>query len=159
MTLSYLSPLSAEDQLALGLDHAQPMAIADRVRHTEIDILNHVNNRAYLDWGERLRVLYFDHLVWPVLGDVPRPRTVVHSLSVRFVEEILPGADYVATARISAFRNSSYTMDQQVWSGGRLRARMEVVMVMLAPEGVGKVDLPEELRAVLVQRDGARDDR
>lgn len=159
MTIPYLTPLSADEQRALGLDAPQPMAIADRVRHTEIDILNHVNNRAYLDWAERLRVLYFDHLVRPVLGDVPRPRTVVHSMSVRFVEEILPGADYVATARTSAMRNSSYTMDQQVWSGGRLRARMEVVMVWLAPDGAGRVAIPGDLRAVLTARDGARDDR
>lgn len=159
MKTSYLTPLGPDAQLALGLEAAQPMAIADVVRHTEIDSLNHVNNRAYLDWAERLRVAYFDHLVWPVLGDVARPRTVVHSMTVRFLEETLPGAEYVATARIAAFRNSSYTMDQQIWSGGSLRARIEVVMVLLAPEGPGRVNIPDALRDVLIKRDGARDDR
>lgn len=159
MTLTYLTPLSPDAQIAQGLQPPQPMALADRVRHTEIDALGHVNNRAYLEWAERLRVAYFDHLVWPVLGDVPRPRTVVHSMSVRYLAEMFPDADYIATARVSAFRNSSYTMDQQIWSGGSLHAQIDVVMVLLAPEGPGRVPIPPELREILTVRDGARDDR
>jgi len=159
MTPPFLTPLPPHVQQAQGIETPQPMAIADRVRHTEIDVLNHVNNRAYLDWAERLRVIYFDHLVWPILGDVARPRTVVHSMNVRFLAEVLPDATYIATARIDAFRNSSYTMDQQIWVDGTLRARMEVVMVWLSPTGPGRVPLPAALRAVLQDRDGARDER
>ncbi|MCA9160677.1 MAG: hypothetical protein KDA72_20240, partial [Planctomycetales bacterium] len=62
--------------------------------------------------------------------------------------------DYVATARVIAFRTNSYTMEQQLWAGD-LRATLTGVMVTLLPDGSGRQPIPEALRRVFVERDGA----
>jgi len=48
MTLIYNTPLSAAQQVVQGIAPVQPLAIADRVRFSELDPLNHVNNTAYM---------------------------------------------------------------------------------------------------------------
>ncbi|KHA52331.1 hypothetical protein [Sulfitobacter geojensis] len=49
MTLTYHTPLSPAQQVVAGIDPVQPLAMADRVRFSELDILNHVNNKVYLE--------------------------------------------------------------------------------------------------------------
>ncbi|MHA6261950.1 acyl-CoA thioesterase [Arenibacterium sp. CAU 1754] len=157
MELRYHTPLSAEEQTAQGLDTPQPLAMADKVRYAELDVNNHVNNKAYVAWFESLRVSYFDLFLDPHYPGTQRPRTVVHSLNVRFIREMLRDESYIATARISAFRNSSFTMEQQLWSGGQLRATANVVMVMLERDRSGRAALPDDVRQCLMSRDGAED--
>lgn len=157
MTLRYHTPLRPEEQLAFGIETPQPVALADRVRYAELDILNHVNNKAYMGWFETLRVAYFDLICKPFYASGERPRTVLRSADMRFVREMLMGEDYVATARVTAVRNTSYTMEQQLWAGD-LRATMTAVMVMLHPDGSGRWPLPRDLRRRFVDQDGAVDE-
>lgn len=157
MNLPYHTPLSAEEQTTYGLEIPQPMAIADKVRFAELDHNNHVNNKAYVAWFETLRVGYFDRFFPDAYGDQPRPRTVVHSLNVRFIREMLRDQSYVATARVTAFRNSSFTMEQQLWSQGHLCASASVIMVMLERQGTGRATLPDLLKRAFITRDGAED--
>lgn len=58
MTLLYHTSLDAATQTALGITPPAPLAMADRVRFSELDALNHVNNAVYMSWFERLRVRY-----------------------------------------------------------------------------------------------------
>lgn len=156
MQLRYHTPLTAEEQIAHGLAEAQPLAMADRVRYSEIDALQHVNNKAYLTWFETLRVEYFNRLCDPFYDvGMARPRTVLRSANIHFIREMFESEDYIATARVTAFRRNSYTLEQQIWSGD-LRARFDCVMVMLDPKGPGKQPLPEALRDVFQTRDSAR---
>ncbi|GHF46030.1 acyl-CoA thioesterase [Seohaeicola zhoushanensis] len=156
MQLRYHTPLPPEEQLAQGLDAAQPMALADRVRFAELDSQNHVNNKAYLGWFETVRVIYGETFLLPHFD--LRPRILVHSLNLRYLREMLRDEDYICTARIAAFRNSSYTMDQQIWSAGALRARMSVIVVLGHPDGEGRLILPDALKAELIARDKALDE-
>ncbi len=57
--IPYLTPLSPDQQRAIGVTEPWPLALADRVRFAELDPLNHVNNVAYLIWFETARVTYF----------------------------------------------------------------------------------------------------
>lgn len=157
MTLRYHTPLSPEAQLAFGLDTPQTVAMADRVRYAELDVLNHVNNKAYMAWFESLRVAYFDHVCARHYPDGVRPRTVLRSADMRFLREMLMGEDYVATARVTAVRTSSYTIQQQLWAGD-LRATMTGVMVMLRPDGSGRWPLPHGLRRFFIDQEGAADE-
>ena len=157
MTLRYLTPLTAAEQQAAGLAETWPMAIADRVRFSELDTQNHVSNRSYHDWFEAARTSYYKTYCDPAYGQAPLPRIVMHSAQVRYLEEMLADEDYIATARVTAFRHNSYSFAQEIWSQGRLRCRLAAVMVMLHPDGSGrKYPLPDRLRRAFARRDGAR---
>lgn len=158
MDLRFHTPLTADEQLAHGLQIPQPLALADRVRYAELDILNHVNNKSYMTWFETLRVEYFNRLCMPLLDpNAVLPRLVLRNADVRFLREMVENEDYIATARVSAFRRTSYTMEQQLWCGD-LRATLSGVMVCLDPNGPGRYPLPNALRDVFLTRDGARAD-
>lgn len=154
MQLRYHVPLSAEEQIAQGLPEPQPLAIANKVRYAELDPLNHVNNKAYSEWFETLRVAYFDRVCWPFYAGQPEPRVVIRNANLHYIREMVRDEDYIATARVTEFRNSSFVMDQQLWSGD-MRARLTAVMVTLLPDGSGKYPLPPELRDVFEKQDGA----
>lgn len=159
MTLRYHSPLSAEEQRAAGLPEPQTLAIADRVRYAELDILNHVNNKSYMTWFETLRVQYSQRHCAPFYpSGHPPPRSVLRNADIRFLREMVEDEDYIATARVSAFRTTSYTVEQQLWSGD-LRATLSGVMVMLTPDGSARQPLPAPLLEQFLTRDRARDDR
>ncbi|WP_163025806.1 acyl-CoA thioesterase [Chachezhania antarctica] len=154
MDIRYNTPLTPEEQLAFGLPEAQPLAIADRVRFAELDNQNHVNNKAYVEWFETLRVEYNTRFLMPVWGE-DRPRGVVHSFSLRFLQETLRGESYVATCRIAKFRTSSYTCDQQIWAGGTCRATMSCVIVFLMRDGAGRFPIPANIVEDFRSRDRA----
>ncbi len=63
--------------------------------------------------------------------------------------------DYVVTCACSAFRTSSYSLHQQIWAGGTLRATFDCVMVHLLPDGSGKRPLSKALRERFEAVDGA----
>ncbi|MBK0326961.1 acyl-CoA thioesterase [Rhodobacteraceae bacterium F11138] len=157
MTLRYHTPLTEAEQTAFGLTEPQPLAIADRVRYAELDILNHVNNKSYMTWFETLRVAHFERVCARFYDGMARPRTVLRNADLRFIKEMVMGEDYVATARIIRFRNTSYTIQQQLWSGD-LRATLTGVMVMMRPDGSARYPLPEALKAHLIRNDGAQPD-
>ncbi|MCD9150028.1 acyl-CoA thioesterase [Pseudophaeobacter flagellatus] len=155
MELRYLTPLTAEEQLAQGLDQPKPMALADRVRFSELDILRHVNNKAYLGWFETARVSYFDQLCAQHFAGMPPPRSVLRNANVHYIREMVLDEPYITTARVISFRNTSYVMEQQIWSGG-LRAALEAVMVLRSPDGSAGYPLPEALKRQFTTKDGAK---
>ena len=156
MELRYHTPLSPEEQLAHGLDVPQPMAIADRVRFSELDAQNHVNNKHYMEWFERARVEHLVQNFHPFYGDGPKPRVAIHSATIRYVREMREREDYIATARTLSFRTTSVTLDQQIWSGD-LRARVQVIAVLQYPDQ-SRYPLPEALRNYLLEVEGATHD-
>ena len=153
MSMRYHTPLTAEEQLAAGLPAPRTLALADRVRYAELDPLNHVNNKSYFTWFETLRVEYGLRCVLPFFDVVPR--MVLRGGEVRFHKEMLEGEDYIATAHVTAFRASSYTIEQLIWAGD-LRASFNCVMVMLCPDGAERMPLPDALRDTFLDRDGAQ---
>ena len=155
MTLRYHTPLSPEEQRANGLPVPQPLALGDRVRFAELDPLQHVNNKAYVEWFETLRVSYFDRLCASYFPDDLPPRLVIRNANIHYVREMIADEDYIVTARVTEFRSSSFVMEQQLWAGD-LRATLTAVMVLLLPDGSGKYLLPADLRAEFETRDGAK---
>jgi acyl-CoA thioester hydrolase len=159
MTLRFHTPLSEAEQRAFGLSVPQPLAMADRVRFAELDILHHVNNKAYMTWFESLRVAYGELYTLPLYPKgSPLPRVVLRSGSVHYIEEMRMGEDYVATAGVMAVRTTSYTMHQELWSAARLRATFDCVVVTLTPDGSARTPLPDAVRARYIEIDGAVDE-
>ena len=157
MTLPYHTPLDAAQQRAAGLSDPQPLAMADQVRFSELDVLNHVNNAVYMEWFERLRVRYSQDWGLSDYGaGADRPRIVIHSGTIRYRQEMRMDETYLVTCRCSAFRTSSYSLNQQLWSGGTLRASFDCVMVMLTRDGSGRQPIPDAVRRRFTEIDGAR---
>lgn len=156
MTLRYHSALTPDEQRSFGLSAPQPLAMADKVRFAELDVLRHVNNKAYMTWFETLRVAYGDLFTLRLYpADAPLPRVVIRSGEVRYFEEMVMGEDYVTTAGVTAFRKTSYSIHQELWSGGRLRATFDCVIVTLYPDGSGRYPLPQAVRDHFERVDGA----
>ena len=155
MTMPYHTPLTPDQQHAFGIANPQTLAIADRVRFAELDVLKHVNNKAYMTWFETLRVEYFRLFASPYYAsDAPKPRVVIGQGTVHYLKEMLMGEDYVATCQVKALRNTSCTMEQQLWAGD-LRATFSCVLVTLYPDGSGRYPLPDALRQRFITEDNA----
>ena len=156
MTLKYHTPLSAEEQSQFGITKPAPLAMADQVRFGELDVLHHVNNAVYMQWFERLRVRYTQ-----IYGFSSRsyaaenPRIVIRSGNIHYKQEMLLDEDYVVTCGCTAFRNTSFTMHQEIWAGGTMRASFDCVLVLLKKDGSGRFPIPEQLRKKFMEIDKA----
>lgn len=156
MIETYHTPLTASQQAALGITPPQPLALADRVRFSELDVLNHVNNAVYMEWFERLRIRYI--MDWGLSGfdRADDPRIVLRSGEIHYRQEMRMDEDYVVTCGCTAWRNTSFSLLQQVWSGGTLRTSFDCVIVLLTPDGSGRLPIPEPVRERFAQVDVAR---
>ncbi|AXI46747.1 thioesterase [Sulfitobacter sp. SK012] len=146
MTLAYHTPLSTDEQHRLGISPPQPLAMADQVRFSELDALNHVNNAVYMEWFERLRVRYVQEIGISGYDRTNDPRIVIRSGSIHYIQEMRMDENYVVTCGCSAFRNTSFSLNQQLWSGGTKRAQFDCIVVLLTPDGSGRMAIPDAVR-------------
>lgn len=159
MTLAYHRPLTAAEQQDQGITAPAPLAMADQVRFGELDVLRHVNNAVYMQWFESLRVKYTQvYGLSRYRGAGDGPRIVIRSAAIHYREEMVLGEDYVVTCACTAFRTTSFTMHQQLWSDRRLRATLDCVLVLLNSDGTGRFPIPEELKRQFIEVDGAQDE-
>ncbi len=157
MTIAYHTPLPADMQAQLGITPPAPLAMADQVRFSELDVLQHVNNAVYMHWFERVRVKYTQ--IWGLsrsFGGVEGPRIVIRSGTIHYRQEMLLDEDYVVTCGCTAFRNTSFSMYQELWSGGTIRATFQCVLVLLHPDGSGRYAIPDDLKQRFIEVDGAQ---
>ncbi|WP_299959216.1 acyl-CoA thioesterase [uncultured Roseobacter sp.] len=160
MTLRYHTPLSSQNQLDLGIDPPAPLAMADRVRFSELDVLNHVNNAVYMHWFERLRIRYTqDWGLSRYMGSGEDPRIVIRSGQIHYRQEMRMDEDYVVTCGCTAFRTTSFSLAQALWSGGTLRATFDCVLVLLQADGAGRYPIPGDVRQKMIDVDGAHPHR
>lgn len=156
MDLPYHTPLTAAQQAKAGISPAKPLALADKVRSSELDPLNHVNNARYFEWFERLRVAHAEQIGLAVFrGDADGPRIVIRSGTIHYRREMLMGEDYVVTCACTALRRTSFSLAQEIWSGGTLRASFDCVMVLRTPDGRAGYPIPEHIRTYLAEVEGA----
>ena len=157
MPLLYLTPLTHDQQRTFGIAPPAPLALADRVRFGELDALNHVNNVAYMRWFETLRIRYTQD--WGISHHVAQPgdpRIVIRSGQIHYRQEMHMDQDYIATCGCIGFRNTSFSLRQQIWADGSLRASFDCVMVLLQNDGSGdRFALPEHLKSRFFEVDGA----
>lgn len=156
MDLPYHTPLSAAQQAWAGIAPPKPLALADKVRSSELDPLNHVNNARYFEWFERLRVAYSGQIGLAAFRGAPdAPRTVVRSGTIHYRREMLMGEDYIVTCACTAFRRTSFSLAQELWSGGTLRATFDCVMVLRTFDGAAGYPIPDDIRRYFSEVEGA----
>ena len=156
MNVAFHTPLTRDEQHSLHIDPPQPLAMADQVRFSQIDVLNHVNNVVYFEWFERLRIRY--HQDWGISSydhGPDSPRIVIRSGNIHYREELRLDDVYAATCGCTAFRNSSYTLHQEIWCDGSLRATFDCVMVLLRQDASGKFAIPDAIKQRFRDVDGA----
>jgi acyl-CoA thioester hydrolase len=161
MDIAFHTPLSASEQEAFGIPAPAPFAMADQVRFSELDVLNHVNNAVYMSWFERVRVKYTQARGLSRAfgsGASGGPRIVIRSGTVHYREEMRMDENYVVTCRCTAFRTTSFSLRQEIWAEGRLRATLDCVLVLLQPDGAGRYPIPDAVRAGFIEVDGATAD-
>ncbi len=153
MTLPFITPLTAAQLRSVEIAEPWAYGLKDRVRFAEVDVLNHVNNVAYLRWYETLRVRYLeDYDIYRLSGD--DPKLVVKSVSLDYRAEVHPDATYINVARTVAMRNTSFSMEYATFVDGTITTTGTAVVVLLNQDN-SKRPLPEALRSVLVEKDGA----
>lgn len=144
--LAYHTPLSPDQQRAAGVPATWPFALADRVRFAELDPLNHVNNVAYLTWFENSRVAYFKHIgLTTYQNSDSEPRIVIRRGEMDWLQEMRAEEDYVVVTKTIGYRNTSFTLHQEVWSSGTRRAEFHCVIVLLMPDGSGRMPIPDAI--------------
>ena len=152
--MTFLTALDAPALRTLGVPEPWSYGRADKVRFGEIDALGHVNNVAYFRWFETLRVNYLqDYGVHDYTAQTLGPRIVVKQVAAEFHVE-LGMAAYIACARTVEMRRTSFTQHYALFANGTLTTTGSAVIVFLHDDGT-KMPLPDELRARLIDRDGA----
>ena len=155
--IPFLTPLDPDQQSAFGLPEPWPLALADRVRFAELDPLNHVNNVAYLIWFEGARVTYFKHVgLSSYEAAATEPRIVIRRGEIDWLQEMRADQDYVVVTRTVDYRTTSFTLRQEIWSGGTVRAIFTCVIVLLQPDGSGRMPIPEPVRERFHSVDGVQ---
>ncbi len=142
MTLPFHTPLTSAQQIDAGLGAAQSLAMADQVRFSELDVLNHVNNARYMEWFERLRIRYVQE--WGISQyDRPEdPRIVIRSGTIHYRREMRMDEVYITTCACATYRSTSFSLRQQLWAGGDLRATFDCVLVLRSPDGAAGYPIP-----------------
>lgn len=139
---------------AAGIKGDWVLALPDFVKYGDLDAYNHVNNKVYHAWFENLRVIYFREM--GLVGGMDAPyKTVVRSASIDFYAQMIMGEDYVTTMRCSRVGNSSFDLDYAVYVDGEMRTTGKTLMVLVDITATKSVRIPEDIREILITRDGA----
>lgn len=138
---------------ANGVPAPWSFGTADCVRFSEIDMLGHVNNAAYLRWFENIRIQYFRDYKLAEYDTTP-PKIVLRNIGLDFKAEVKINDVYIVTARTVEMRSSSFSMEYGVYVRGVLTTTGTAVLVNLYDDN-SKRPLTDTLRATLAARDGA----
>ena len=156
MTFPLLTPLDTATLRDNGIPVPFAFGQADRVRFHELDVLDHVNNARYLSWFETFRIAYLRAYGISDYADTGgRPVLVLRSVAVEFRAPLHLEDVYIVAGRTRAYRNTSWTMEYGVFSGGRLRATSEAVICLMEADFVTKKRLPDTYIRAFADRDGA----
>ena len=153
MTIPFLTPLDAATLRANGVPERFSFGQADRVRFSDLDALDHVNNARYLSWFETFRIAYLRaYGIADYAGD--RPVLVLRSAAIEYRAPLYLDNSYIVAGRTRAYRNTSWTMEYAVVSGGRPCATSEAVICLMETDFTTKRRLPESYVEAF-RRDGA----
>ena len=151
-----MSRVLDKDQIArLGIEGGWVIGLPDFVRYGDLDTLNHVNNKVYHAWFENLRVLYIKDLGIRFEDNSPI-KPVVRTANIAFNLPLFLDDEYITLCRVSKVGSTSFTIEYAVWVDGTFRVTGDVVMVMLNGQATATTPVPDELRDIMIARDGAK---
>ncbi len=102
------------------------------IRYNDLDPYGHVNNAAYLEFFEEIRIAYWRALAELVgikefeAGDVPDARYVIAETTVRFKTPIFLDDALHGAATVPTVGNRSYVMDFELRTGASFESGLVV---------------------------------
>lgn len=146
--------LTVADRNDFSVEGEWSVARHHRIRWSECDLHAHVNHAAYLTLCEDLRVAH-----WVGLGGGfgAGPGPVVSRLEARYLRPLRFDDAVLITLRTPSLRRSSYAQEYGMWCGGLAFSARAVVVAVDGTTGA-PVPLPEAMRRLLIDRDGAREE-
>ena len=130
-----------------------PFAKVFEVRWGEVDAYQHTGNLTYLIWCEEVRNAYLAEAGFPV-GRPSDPGPVIREVGCSYERPTRLRDEVIATARISQVGRTSFRMEYAIWSHG-LVARAHAVCVWFVNSSNQKQIVPDSLRQLAIERDGA----
>ena len=124
-----------------------------RVALSDIDMLRHVNNAAYVRWLETIRSEYFAEVLG---GEIAGERGIImaklevdYELPLQYRERVAVGC------KVSRIGKKSFDFSYEVWSEDRSRrsARAVTTVVAMNYETGATIEVPESWRAAIAQHE------
>ena len=140
--------------IALGIEGDWTFGLKDFARYGDLDNYNHVNNKVYHAWFENLRVLYLLDLGIEFDED-SQVKPVVRSANIEFIAPMHMGDNYISLCRVSKLGRTSFMIDYAVWCDGTFKTTGNTTMVMVNAEAKESRPVPDALREIFINRDGA----
>ncbi len=121
-----------------------------------MDAFGHANHAAYLEWFEEARNHYLEAAGLPPLS-ATTPGPVLIRVEARYLKPLAYADEVLVTARTTALRRTSVTMEYAVWRDGPAATCAAVFVLMVAATGE-RTPIPPAVRAAMLARDGAREE-
>lgn len=119
----------------------------ERVRFADLDLLGHVNNKAYFTFAESARVVFLSQTGLWKPGDLRQ--NVIRRAGLDYLRELHFPADVKVGLRVLSMGRTSFTLGLGMFSGGHCVATAETVLVRIDTASRKPVELNEEERASL----------
>lgn len=149
--------LTDAQRARFGVEGEWGWAMPHVVRWCECDMLGHANHAAYFTWFEDIRTFGFEaDGMEPMTASTPG--TSIIDLSMRYARALYYRDEILVTGRVLEMRTTSFTMEYGVWRDGLMATCRTVLVLMINATGA-KVPIPDSLRQLWSQRDGAVDAR
>lgn len=121
--------------------------VDERVRFADLDLIGHVNNKAYCTYAESCRAAFLRHTG---LWDMNSVRQgVVIRLEINYLQELNYPADIRIGLRVLSIGGSSFTVGLGMFSGETCHATALTVIVRIDAKTRQKVALNDEERTAL----------
>jgi YbgC/YbaW family acyl-CoA thioester hydrolase len=149
-------PLDDATRQAFGVEPGWWFAMRHRVRWSEVDAFGHANHAAYLEWFEEARNRYLEEVGLPPLS-AATPGPVLVQVEARYAKPLAFADEILVTARATALRRTSVTMEYAAWRNGRVASGTAIFVLIVAATGE-RTPIPPAVREAMRARDGARQD-
>ncbi len=121
--------------------------VDERVRFADLDLIGHVNNKAYCTYAESCRAAFLRHTgMWDMSSD---RQGVVIRLEINYLLELNYPAELRIGLRVLSVGASSFTVGLGMFSGSTCHATALTVVVRIDAKTRQKVALNDEERAAL----------
>ncbi len=121
--------------------------VDERVRFADLDLLGHVNNKAFTTYAESGRAAFLRDTAMGVPGD--RRQSIIARLEIDYLRELHYPAELRIGVRVIALGRSSFTLGLGIFTGAVCVATAVTVLVRIDAQTRAAVALDAEERARL----------
>jgi acyl-CoA thioester hydrolase len=125
------------------------------IRWNELDGFGHVNHCTHLVWCEEARNGYLAALGCDTFS-ADKAGPVVKRVGFTYERALRLGDEVIVTGRVTWVRRTSFGMEYAAWSAG-LAGFGDAACVWLVNATGERVPVPDDLRRLMLDRDGGRD--